>query len=83
MDEPESGLDQRALSLLDSIISDRSTPTRTILMTTHNLDRVIGLTDRVVVISRGRIGYEDVVETPGDIAKLRQAYIELSGGMDG
>ena len=58
MDEPESGLDQQALSLLETLIADGSHPARTILMTTHNLERGIALADRVAILSRGRIAHD-------------------------
>ena len=71
MDEPESGLDYEAVSLLDKIISERSDPRRAIIMTTHDLDRAVRLGDRLAVLSDGRMSYS------GD-AKLetaREAYL--------
>jgi heme exporter protein A len=79
MDEPESGLDQEALGLLDSLIADRSEPVRTVLMTTHNLDRGMELADRVAILARGRIAHEDAVDTAADAAVLREAYFEFTG----
>ena len=58
MDEPESGLDQQALSLLEALITDSAHPKRAILMTTHNLERGIALADRVAILSRGRIAHD-------------------------
>ena len=58
MDEPESGLDQEALRLLDALIADSANPSRAILMTTHNFARGIALADRVAILSRGRIAYD-------------------------
>ncbi len=55
MDEPESGLDQDALALLDAVITDRSNPDRTIVMTTHNLERAHALGDRIVTLNAGRV----------------------------
>ena len=74
MDEPESGLDQQALSLLEALIADKSNPSRTILMTTHNLERGIALADRVAILSRGRIAYDDA---PNAVA-TRAAYRQLT-----
>ncbi|MCI0869745.1 MAG: ABC transporter ATP-binding protein, partial [Chloroflexi bacterium] len=58
MDEPESGLDQDALVLLEAVIRDKTDPYRTVIMTTHNLDRGIALSDRMAILSRGVIAYE-------------------------
>ncbi|MCI0771519.1 MAG: ABC transporter ATP-binding protein, partial [Chloroflexi bacterium] len=52
MDEPESGLDQDALVLLEAVIRDKTDPYRTVIMTTHNLDRGIALSDRMAILSR-------------------------------
>ena len=57
MDEPESGLDQEAVALLDTVISERSHPRRTVIMTTHNLDRAFQLGDTLAVLSNGRVSY--------------------------
>ena len=70
MDEPESGLDQRALGLLETLIADETNTDRTILMTTHNFERGIALADRVAILSRGRIAYDGAP----DAVATRDAY---------
>ena len=72
MDEPESGLDQQALGLLEALVTDRSNPTRTILMTTHNLERGIALADRVAILSRGRIAYDGAPDADATKAAYRK-----------
>ena len=74
MDEPESGLDQQALSLLESLITDRTKPNRAILMTTHNFERGIALADRVAILSRGNIAYDGAP----DADDTRDAYLDLT-----
>ncbi|MDE2687438.1 MAG: ABC transporter ATP-binding protein [Chloroflexota bacterium] len=79
MDEPESGLDQQALGLLEALVTDKSNPTRTILMTTHNLERGIALADRVAILSRGRIAYDgapDADATKAAYRKQAQSYAQ-------
>ena len=73
MDEPESGLDQQALGLLERLITDKTNPERAILMTTHNFDRGIALADRVAVLAQGRIAYE------GAPSNARAAYLKYTG----
>ena len=63
MDEPESGLDQRALTLLEELISNGRQHGRTILMTTHNFERGVELADRIAILSRGRIAHDGVADT--------------------
>lgn len=81
MDEPESGLDQEALSLLEKVIADRTDPYRTVLMTTHNLERGLALSDRMAIISRGRIAYQESLEAVGPDALKKQyaKYFEYTG----
>ena len=55
MDEPETGLDQEALEMLDSVVRHEA---KAVLMTTHNLDRGLSLASRVAILAKGRIAYE-------------------------
>ncbi len=57
MDEPESGLDQVAVSLLDSLISKRSDSRRAIIMSTHDIERAVRLGDSLAILSDGRVSY--------------------------
>lgn len=74
MDEPESGLDQQALGLLENLIADETNPSRAVLMTTHNFERGIALADRVAILSRGRIAYDGAPDTDA----TRAAYLRLT-----
>ena len=78
MDEPESGLDQEALALLDAVIRDRETPMRTVLITTHNLERGLALADRMAILSGGRIAHEESLKSTAP-AELREAYVRYTG----
>ena len=78
MDEPDSGLDQEALSLLDALISDRANKRRTVIMATHNLDRAISLGDRVAILSNGRVVYHESASDV-DERSAREAYSRHTG----
>ncbi|MBN9390271.1 MAG: heme ABC exporter ATP-binding protein CcmA [Chloroflexi bacterium] len=57
LDEPDTGLDRQAAEMLAQVVSepdDQGQP-RTVLMTTHNLERGLALSNRVVVLSAGKI----------------------------
>ena len=58
LDEPETGLDQEALALLDQLLTGEGRARRTVVMTTHNLDRGLALGDRVAILADGRIAYQ-------------------------
>ena len=77
MDEPESGLDQEALAILERIVSESSSSGRTVILTTHNLERGTVLARRAVILSRGRIAY-DATAGPLGGAGLRERYAELT-----
>lgn len=58
MDEPYTGLDQDAAQVLDGLLTQAYADGRTIVMTTHDLDRAARLASRVMILSRGNIGYD-------------------------
>ena len=60
LDEPEAGLDDTALQLLDSVIAEYRRDGRAVVMTTHSLERGLELGDRVGIISSGRITHSGV-----------------------
>jgi heme exporter protein A len=57
LDEPDTGLDRQAAEMLAQIIAepDAHGQPRTVLMTTHNLERGLALSNRVVVLAGGKI----------------------------
>ena len=58
LDEPEVGLDLHAKAIVKDILSNTNSEGRTVVMTTHNLERGLELGDRVVIIDRGKIVYQ-------------------------
>jgi heme exporter protein A len=59
LDEPYSGLDQAAIERLDELLSSATEEGRTIIMSTHQLERVPLAAGRALVLTRGRITYAD------------------------
>jgi heme ABC exporter ATP-binding subunit CcmA len=57
LDEPDTGLDRQAADMLQNIIRELATggEPRSIIMTTHNLERGLAMCDRLVVLANGRI----------------------------
>jgi len=55
LDEPFTGLDPRAARALRAMLERIRNERRTILMTTHDLARGLELSDRWIILSRGRI----------------------------
>ena len=78
MDEPESGLDQEALLMLEEVIADRADPFRTVLMTTHNLERGLAMGHRMAILANGRVAYQESLDSAGTTA-VREAYFRYTG----
>ena len=57
LDEPEVGLDPRAVIVIKDILRDINTAGRTVIMTTHNLAQGLELADSVIILNRGQILY--------------------------
>lgn len=78
MDEPEAGLDQESISRL--WVGLQGAKRRTIVLTTHNLERGLELSDRLVILNRGRIAYEGSSRTL-DAAGLKELYRNGGGSV--
>jgi heme exporter protein A len=55
LDEPHTGLGQDAAAMLDGLLRQVAAQDRTVVMTTHDLDRASNLAVRVDILSRGVI----------------------------
>jgi heme exporter protein A len=75
LDEPDTGLDQHAADKLNELLSAVGATQRTILMTTHNLERGLALGNRVVILAKGKIAY-DVQRQEVSIADVREQYYQ-------
>lgn len=74
MDEPENGLDPEALEMLEEVISSSVASYRTVLMTTHNLERGLALGQRMVIMARGRIAHQESLDALG-LDAVKNAYL--------
>ncbi len=78
LDEPEAGLDQRALALLDGVLSEFRSAGGTAVITTHALERGLAVSDRIAIIGRGRVVYleEGSRVDPATVGELYRRYGE-------
>ena len=53
LDEPHAGLDQEGRDLVDQLVRDATTAGATVVMSSHELDRAVALSDRVVTVAGG------------------------------
>jgi heme ABC exporter ATP-binding subunit CcmA len=57
LDEPDTGLDEDALALLERIIAERHARGQTTALTTHNLERGLRLASDALTLVAGRVAY--------------------------
>jgi heme exporter protein A len=79
LDEPFTGLDERASSILDSFLNEFKQAGGALLMVTHNIERGWRHADRVVVLDKGRVVYETSVEEK-TFDEFRGEYLHILNG---
>ena len=55
MDEPHAGLDQAGRDVVDALVSDAVAAGATVVVSSHELERVAALSPRVVTVSGGMV----------------------------
>ncbi|UJP10531.1 ABC transporter ATP-binding protein [Microbacterium sp. KUDC0406] len=75
LDEPSTGLDVDARRVLWSAIRDRHAQGATIVVTSHYLEEIEALAERVVVVDRGRIVADDALR--GVLGRVARSRVTL------
>ena len=75
LDEPYTGLDQHAVVQLQEVLFELRQAKRTIILSTHDLQRGLGVCDEIVMQSRGKIVFHDDVSNR-DLSMLEQLYLD-------
>jgi heme exporter protein A len=73
LDEPETGLDQQAITMAWEALHKEGETKRTIILVTHNLERGLDVGERLMILARGKIVYEHTTQAL-DVTDLKQAY---------
>jgi heme exporter protein A len=76
-DEPHTGLDQDAATMLDGLLREIASGGRTVVMTSHDLPRAAMLADRVDILSRGVIA-RSIRKDSEEIGDLAAIYREVT-----
>ena len=77
LDEPYTGLDQDAAARLEAVMSSVGTEGRTVVMTTHDLERGWAVADRVVILAKGRVVFE-ANRSELDSVGFKEAYRQFT-----
>ncbi len=78
LDEPDTGLDQRWTAFLVDLLAEVAREGRTVLLTTHDLERTLDMADRLVVLNGGRVVF-DAKRDELDVGSLKEAYLRHTG----
>ncbi len=78
MDEPDTGLDRHASSMLGAVLHSLNAEGRTVIMTTHSLERGFEMGSRLAILARGKVAY---CESKGStsLSDFQDAYQRHSG----
>ncbi len=78
LDEPDTGLDQRWAAFLVDLLAEASQRGRSVLLTTHNLERSLDLADRLAVLNRGKVVFT-AKRDELDAGSLKETYFRYTG----
>jgi len=76
LDEPYTGLDQHATQILTQWLKKLREQKRTTLMVTHNIERGLELADRVFILIRGKIAFDQPKQKIND-GDFKDTYYKL------
>lgn len=83
LDEPTSGLDPLATRRLNDLLAARRQRGTTILLSSHLLDQVERLCERVAIVARGQVAavgkLSDLKRERGENASLEQVFFAVTG----
>ena len=78
LDEPFTGLDATASSVLEAALRERSRQGRVVVLVTHDVVRGTALADRVIVLRRGRVA----LDRPANQARPDRIVAAMGGHED-
>jgi len=80
LDEPFADLDQQATDMLGRVLEGvGASGARTVVMTTHDLERGLAMGDRLAILARGRIVYQ-ARRDELDVDHLHDTYRRVTSG---
>lgn len=77
MDEPYTGLDQKAAETFESVMDRRDTDQVTKIMVSHNVERALQLSDRAIIMDSGKIVHDSPSTAFSGTEDFRHTYMSL------
>jgi heme exporter protein A len=78
LDEPFSGLDERAVTLLDSLLAQAHQRGTTIILCTHQLELALQHARKLMILHRGKVAHWGPND-PSRLAETRELYRRIAG----
>ena len=75
LDEPDAGLDEEGITLLETLMKEHAEQGGTTVFTTHNFERAVTFSDQVCMLRGGRVVYHQRSNV-GEAGGIRLAFQE-------
>ena len=84
VDEPMVGLDPKSMRMVKDLLRDQAAQGTTVLMSTHTLDVVEEIADRIGILDRGELLFLGTLKElkqrlPAEDASLERLYLDMTG----
>ncbi len=77
LDEPDTGMDQQGHELIDTLLDEHTSQGGCTLFTTHQLERALKGSDRIIILTAGRIVFQRSTAAL-DLETLQRIYQEAT-----
>lgn len=74
LDEPHTGLDQEAISLLNSLMKEKQQSGIAILLISHDFEQVINNCDKALVLNKGKVISYQPIDRKAGLVALKEWY---------
>ena len=78
LDEPFTGLDDRAVALLENLLGEAQRSGKTVLLCTHQLEQALKMATRLLILDRGKVAYCGLNQ-PDQVAEMEALYFRFAG----
>ncbi|MCM3765234.1 heme ABC exporter ATP-binding protein CcmA [Neobacillus niacini] len=79
LDEPHTGLDQGAISILNNVILNMKQKGTTTLMVTHDFKQAAEICDRIIIVKNGKIVDDFTIEQPSLSVVSEKYELQVEG----